>query len=52
MDIIERMAATEQQVLGWKQDSAVDWGTRLCSGVSCKLMEMGQAFERLRSDLR
>lgn len=52
MDIIERMASTGPQSLGWRPETAVEWGSRMCSGVSSKLAEMGNSFEQLKSDLR
>ncbi len=52
MDIVERMTASQPAQLGWKPESAVEWGQRICSGVSSHIAEMGQQYERLKSDLR
>lgn len=52
MDIVERMSASQPAQLGWKPESAVEWGQRICSGVSSHIAEMGQQYERLKSDLR
>ena len=52
MDIIERMSASQPAHLGWKPESAVEWGQRMCSGVSSHIAEMGQQYERLKLDLR
>ena len=52
MDIIERMSASQPAHLGWKPESAVEWGQRICSGVSSHVAQMGQQYQRLKSDLR
>lgn len=52
MDIVERMSASQPVQLGWKPESAVEWGQRICSGVSSHIAEMGQQYNRLKSDLR
>lgn len=52
MDIIEKMAATGPQPLGWRPQTALEWGMRMCSGVTSQLTEMGNSFEQLKSELR
>ncbi len=52
MDIIEKMAATGPQPLGWRPQTALEWGMRMCSGVTSQLTEMGHSFEQLKSELR
>ena len=52
MDIVERMTASPPAHLGWKAESAVEWGQRICNGVSSHFAELGQKYEALKTDLR
>lgn len=52
MDIVERMTASQPAQLGWKPESPMEWGQRICSGVSSHIAEMGQQYQQLKSDLR
>ena len=52
MDIVERMAASQPAQLGWKPESAVEWGQRICNGISSHIAEVGQKYECLKSQLR
>ena len=52
MDIVERMTASPPAPLGWKAESAVEWGQRICNGVSSHFAELGQKYEALKTDLR
>ena len=52
MDIVERMTASPSAHLGWRAESAVEWGQRICNGVSSQFAELGQKYEALKSELR
>lgn len=49
---MERMAASQPVQLGWKPESAVEWGQRICNGISSHIAEVGQQYESLKSQLR
>ncbi|CAL5229481.1 g12812 [Coccomyxa viridis] len=46
------MTASQPAQLGWKPESPMEWGQRICSGVSSHIAEMGQQYQQLKSDLR
>jgi len=52
MVIVERMTASQPAHLGWKPESAAEWGQRICQGVSSHIAEMGQQYETLKSNFR
>ncbi|CAK0787240.1 hypothetical protein CVIRNUC_010457 [Coccomyxa viridis] len=52
MDIVERMTASPPAHLGWKAESAVEWGQRICNGVSSHFAELGQKYAALKTELR
>ncbi len=52
MEIVERMAASQPAHLGWKPESAVEWGQRICNGITSHIAEVGQQYENLKSQYR